>query len=361
MQIRIGSRVVSRDGPPPPLVMAEIGVNHDGSVEKGLALVEAAAWAKCHAVKFQLFETRRLISRDAELVAYQKKVDGGPADAEDLLSHLEMPAEKMEVLVRRAKELGMAVVITPFSAELVDACAQIGADAIKIASPDLVNKPLLERAAGAGGGGLPLIISTGAAELFEIERSVGWLWKWGAGERAVILQCVSSYPTAADRATLGAIAVLRGRFAEMSIGYSDHTGETVTGALAVACGACLLEKHLTLDRGAAGPDHAASLEPMEMAEYVRQAELGFKMRGAFAKTVLPEEKGVREQTRQSVAARVDLKAGMVVEREMVCVKRPGTGIPAAELESVVGKKLVRDVGADRVMRWEDFGGEGVTR
>ena len=170
----------------------------------------------------------------------------------------------MWVLIKKAQSLGMAAVVTPFSVELVNDCVEMGVDAIKLASPDLVNRPLVEELCATG---LPLIVSTGAAELTEVERTVGWLWKYGAGERSIILHCVSSYPTPAERATLAAITVLRGRFGEMPIGYSDHTTETFTAAMAVGCGACLLEKHLTLDKKEIGPDHAASLEPAEMAEY----------------------------------------------------------------------------------------------
>lgn len=347
--IRIGPKVVNRDGP--PLVMAEIGVNHDGDVEKGMRLVIAAGAATCEAVKFQLFDPLLLLSREAALVEYQEKAAGS---AEELLGGLVLTPGQMAPLVKKAKELGMAAVVTPFSPELVEACEQMGVDAIKLASPDLVNRPLVERAAESG---LPLIISTGAAELAEIERTVGWLWKGGAGERTAILHCVSSYPTAAERATLGAISVLRQRFAEMPIGYSDHTGETFTAAMAVGCGACLLEKHLTLDKKGKGPDHAASLEPAEMSEYCALARIGYAMRGPFAKQVLTEELQVRQQTRQSVVVRDDIAVGTVLRREMLTVKRPGTGIPAAEMDAVVGRKLLRGVKANSVLRWEDVDGD----
>ena len=172
----------------------------------------------------------------------------------------------------------------------------------------------------------------------------------------MVLHCVSCYPTPAERATLGAISVLRGRFPEMVVGYSDHTVETFTAAIAVGCGACVLEKHLTLDRTAKGPDHAASLEPAQMAEFCALARIGYAMRGPFAKQVLAEEREVRQQTRQSVVARSDLPAGTVLTREMLCVKRPGTGVPAAELERVVGRSLVRDVAGNSVLMWDDVGG-----
>jgi N,N'-diacetyllegionaminate synthase len=353
--VKIGNKVVERDGV--PLVMAEIGVNHDGEESRGMRLVEAAAQATCEAVKFQLFRAELLLAREAGLVAYQEKSAGS---AEELLSGLEMSVEGMTKLVKHAQALKMAAVVTPFSVELVEACVRIGVDAIKLASPDLVNLPLVEAACASG---LPLILSTGAAELAEVERTVGWLYKCGAlggadGGRAVILHCVSSYPTPAERATLGAVSVLRQRFGELPIGYSDHTVETFTAALAVGCGACLLEKHLTLDKKGAGPDHAASLEPAEMAEYCALARIGYAMRGPFAKQVLPEEKGVREQTRQSVVARADLKAGTTLTREMLCVKRPGLGIPAADLGKLVGRVLVRDVKGNCMLSWDELDGAG---
>ncbi len=347
--VQIGSKKIARDGP--PFIMAEIGVNHDGDLAKGMELVEAAAQATCDAVKFQLFRADLLLAKTAGLVDYQK---GSAASAEDLLSNLEMAAEKMGQLVARAKQLGMAAVVTPFSPELVADCVAMGVDGLKLASPDLVNKPLLEAAAATG---LPLILSTGAAELVEVERTAGWLYKLGAAERAILLHCVSSYPTDAAQATLGAISVLRARFAEMPIGYSDHTAETFTAALAVACGASVLEKHLTLDKKAKGPDHAASLEPVEMAEYCALARIGYAMRGAFEKRPQPVELEVRQQTRQSVVARDDLKAGTRLTREMLAVKRPGTGIPAADMERVIGRVLVRDVDGNSTLAWADVGEE----
>ena len=302
------------------------------------------------------------LGEEAGLVEYQKE---SAASAGELLEELEMGAAEMGLLVKRAQALGMAAVVTPFSPEVVGACVARGVDAIKLASPDLVNRPLVVAAMraerGAGGGGMPLIVSTGAAEMEEVVRTVDWLKEGGALERTVLLHCVSSYPTPAERATLGAITALRNRFPEMAIGYSDHTVETFTAAMAVGVGACLLEKHLTLDRTAKGPDHAASLEPGAMAEYCALARIGFAMRGPIAKGVLEIEKGVREQTRQSVVAKVDLRSGTILTREMLTVKRPGTGVPAAEIEKVVGRKLVRAVKGNCVVRlggyWERTGND----
>jgi sialic acid synthase SpsE len=346
--ISIGPKSVRRDGP--PLVMAEIGVNHDGDLGAARQLVDVASAMAADAVKFQLFDAELLLAREAGLVEYQKS---SAENAGDLLKPLQLSAQQMGPLVKQAQAKGMAAVVTPFSPSLVESCKAMGVDAIKLASPDLVNLPLLEAAMVTG---LPLIVSTGAAELEEIQRTVGWIDNGGAVERTVLLHCVSSYPTPAEKATLGAITALRNAFPTLAIGYSDHTEETFTAALAVCAGACFLEKHLTLDKKRKGPDHAASLDPGQFAEYSALARIGYAMRGPMVKQVQEMERGVREQTRQSVVAKSDLAAGTVLTNEMLTVKRPGTGIPAADFAAVVGRKLVRDVQANSVLRWEDLDG-----
>lgn len=342
--IEFGKMCVERDGS--PVVMAEIGVNHDGDLGVARELIEAAKGAGADAVKFQLFEAGLLLAKSAGLVAYQ---ESAAESAEGLLKPLELSAEAMRPLVAYAHELGMAALVTPFSVELVERAVGTGCDGIKLASPDLVNLPLLEAAVGTA---LPLVVSTGAASMVEIARTVGWLGK--AVKRTVLLHCVSSYPTPPELATLGAIEVLRETFATVAVGYSDHTTSTLTGALAVAGGACFLEKHLTLDRGRKGPDHAASLEPGQMGEYVKLVREAFVMRGGYEKKVLSVEEGVRLQTRQSVVLRRDVAAGEVLRLEDLTVKRPGTGIAARELRCVVGRRLKRGMSGNTVLMLSDL-------
>jgi sialic acid synthase SpsE len=344
--IPIGPKTVRRDGP--PFVMAEIGVNHDGDLQVARQLVQAAKETAADAVKFQLFDAGLLLARQAALVDYQKT---SAASADDLLKPLQLSADQMAPLIKQAQALGLAAVVTPFSPELVPACKNMNVDAIKLASPDLVNLPLLEAALATG---LPLIISTGAAELEEVHRTVAWIDNAAALDRTILLHCVSSYPTPAEKATLGAITALRHAFPTLAVGYSDHTEETVTGALAVCAGACLLEKHLTLDRKRKGPDHAASLEPSQFAEYAALARTGYAMRGPIAKHPQDLEKAVREQTRQSVVIKTTSLAGTTLTRDMLTVKRPGTGIPAAEIDAVTGKKLRREVTQNSILTWDDL-------
>ena len=345
--IEIAGRRITRDGS--PLIIAEIGVNHDGDMGVARALVEAAKHAGADAVKFQLFEADQLLAREAGLVEYQKPAAGG-GGVRELLQPLELIAGDLAALVACAKGLNMAAVVTPFSPGLVNVALACGAQAIKLASPDLVNRPLLEEAMATR---LPLILSTGAARMDEIAETLAWLGE--ARSRTVLLHCVSSYPTPPEQATLAAIRVMRTEWQDLPIGYSDHTTDTFTGALAVAAGACVLEKHLTLDRNRRGPDHAASLELPQFREYVSLAKQAYVMRGPYAKGVLDIEREVRQQTRQSVAAAKDLAAGTILRREDLTVMRPGTGIPAAGLKDLIGRKLLRQVGKAALMQFADLG------
>jgi len=342
--VKIGATEVTRDGP--PLIMAEIGVNHDGDVAVARDLIAAAAQAGAQAVKFQLFQADLLLSTAAELVDYQK---AAAASAQDLLKALELSAAQMQPLVDAAHRRGLAAVITPFSPSLVPQAAALGADALKLASPDLVNRPLLDSAIATG---LPLILSTGAATMDEVSRTAGWLGD--VLERTVVLHCVSSYPTAPEFATLGAITALRRKWPAMRVGYSDHTTLTLTGALAVAAGACLLEKHLTLDTRRPGPDHAASLDPPALADYVRLAQEAFVLRGPMVKDVQAVELPVRTQTRQSVVLTRALPAGAMLQPAHLTVKRPGTGIPAALLHDLIGRRLCCPVAANTLLRLTDL-------
>lgn len=326
-------------------IMAEIGVNHDGDPERAKDLVQAAARAGADAVKFQIFSADRLLSQDAELASYQQ---GQAASAHELLKGLELSPADFQPIRKLARQLGLAFVLTPFSPEDTTALAELEVDAVKIASPDAVN-PLLLRAAVKLER--PMIVSTGTCDLHELEPVVALLRAHAPG--GALLHCVSAYPTPLEEAALGGIGALRDRF-ELPVGYSDHTRQTFTGAWAVAAGACVLEKHLTWDISAAGPDHAASLNPQELADYValvRQVEGAL---GPRLKTVSPREADVRRVSRQSLCVRVDLPQGHRLREEDLTARRPGTGVPAAQIERVVGRTLRRELAAGALLQPDDL-------
>lgn len=328
-----------------PYVIAELGVNHDGSVERALELVDAAHTAKADAIKLQYFKTDLLMSSAAKLAAYQAAA--GESDPLSMLRRLEFSLAQMEPVVARAHAHGMHAIVTVFSTELVKDSMSLAWDAFKTASPDIIHRPLLEALVQTG---KPLIISTGAATLDEVSRALTWLGP--ARERTAILQCVSSYPTGVQHAALAGIGDLARIFAG-PVGYSDHTSLLETGAVAVAGGACILEKHLTYSTHAVGPDHAASLTGVNLAVYIRLARQAHAMMGP-GKQVQAIEQDVRRVSRQSITTTRALPAGHVITREDLTVKRPGTGMEPCMLAATVGRRLTRHVEADVPLREDDL-------
>jgi len=340
----VGTRKISADQP--PYIIAELGVNHDGSLGVAMQLVDHAKRAGADAIKLQWFEARKLLSKQAALATYQ--ADAGERDPYAMLDRLQLDAKAMAKLVDHAHANDLHAIVTVFSVELVAEAAALPWDAYKLASPDVVNRPLIDAIRTIG---KPMLLSTGAATPEEVECASEWM----ESHPFVFMQCVSSYPTPEDAAALGGIVALAQQFPDApGVGYSDHTAAIDTGALAVACGACVLEKHMTHDVKAAGPDHAASLSPDAFAKYVQAAHRAFRMVGPIDKTVLDIEREVRSLSRQSVTTTRDLPAGHTLTADDLTLKRPGTGLPAATISICVGCTLTRAVEADTQLAEADL-------
>lgn len=368
--MRIGNRDIAPEQP--PYIIAELGVNHDGDPARAMELVRLAAGAGADAIKLQLFKADLLMSKAAKLAAYQKAA--GETDPVEMLRRLELKIEDMKPCVELAHELGIHAIVSVFSVELVEAAETLAWDAYKTASPDIINRPLLEKLAGTG---KPLIVSTGASTMEEVGRMVEWLRP--VRERLAVLQCVSSYPTTFAEAELGGIVKLCEACPGLAIGYSDHTRDESTGLDAANLGATILEKHFTYSSRAVGPDHAASLEPVGLSVYVNTAKVGrmlpsmvtadtpIELREAMkfvegappgveaVKRVLPIEQDVRAVSRQSLTTTRDLPVGHVLTRADLTIKRPGTGISPFELEATIGKRLTRAIEADMPVMAGDVG------
>ncbi len=340
--IEIGNRRIATDAS--PFVIAEIGVNHDGSIDRAVELVDAAAEAGADAVKFQWFEAERLVGEGDSTAAYQRR--SGVTDQKSMLAGLELSASEMSIVVEAAREAGVASMVTVFSTELVEEARRLAWDAWKTASPDLVHRPLLEALAEDG---RPMFVSTGAADLAEVERANDWL----AGRPVAFLHCVSAYPTPEDSAGLAGVGAI-GEATGRPVGYSDHTAEETTGGLAIAAGACVLEKHLTWSRSARGPDHLASMEPEGLRSYIDFVRRAHAALGRGGKSITAIERDVRRVARQSIRAARDLDAGTVVASMDLVVKRPGDGMEPWRMSELVGRRLRRDVPSDRPIRLEDL-------
>lgn len=337
----------------PPYVIAEIGVNHDGRIDYALKLVDSAADAGADAVKLQYFEAKRLLSKASRLANYQKSA--GEKDPVEMLQRLEMPLEGMGRIIDAAHSRGLHAIVTIFSVELVAPARNLSWDAYKVGSPDIINFPLLTKLST---GNKPLILSTGAATYDEIAAAIK---QFGDA----VLHCVSAYPTPDENTHLAGIGALTKLCNNITtyqqlktkipvVGYSDHTRSIDTGALAVAAGAVLLEKHITYDRNAAGPDHSASLDKAMFRDYVQAAHRAWQMRGPDRIIVQPIEQDVLKTSRQSITTTRDLGAGHVITGDELTIKRPGTGISPALWDSLIGKTVACPIEADMPLRQEDL-------
>ncbi len=328
-EIHLANRPIAPNHP--PVVIAEAGVNHDGRIETALRLVDAAQAAGADAVKFQAFRADRLATRHAKQVAYQQTAAAADSQVE-MLRRLELSPADFARIRHHCDQAAIEFLATPFSPQDLQVLLDVGVRAIKIASPDIVNRPLLDAACRTS---LPVLLSTGASETAEIDAAVDLL-RNQAGVPLVLLHCVSSYPTDLQNANLRRIAALHARYG-CPVGYSDHTAGSATSQIAVAAGASVLEKHFTLDRTAPGPDHAFSLQPDDLAEYIRLARHAHQALGTGDLDLSEVEREVRLASRASVTAAGDIPAGTTITRDMLAARRPGTGISPWQIDEVVGR------------------------
>lgn len=330
-------------------IIAEAGVNHNGSVEMAREMVRAAQEAGADCVKFQAFRAEELVTKEAAKADYQQHCGNEGETQYEMLKRCELGEGDFRVLKNDCDNLGIDFLVTPFSPHWVKVFAAMGVDSFKIGSGNLGAVNLL---AAIGQTHLPVILSTGMSSLEEVDRSLNRLREAGCGE-AALLQCVSLYPTRLDQVNLQAIQTLRSHTGCIT-GFSDHTLDVITGALAAAAGAEILEKHFTLDKKLEGPDQTMSLTPAEFKEYVTLARQAWAARGRGEKTVLPEEKPIQAAARMSVVAKRSISRGTVLTAEMLTCKRPGTGIPSEQIQEVIGKRAATDMEADQVIQWRNL-------
>jgi len=345
--VMIGKR---RIGPGLPVfVVAEAGVNHNGRLETALALVDAAVDAGADAVKFQMFQAARLVAASAPTAKYQQD-RCGETSQRAMLSELELSDSEFARIRRHCDTRAIVFLATPFSEDDVVRLLELDVQAIKIASTDLTNDRLLTAAAATA---LPLILSTGASTAAEINAAVVQLRGLDVDGRMILLHCVSCYPTPVEAMNLRAILSLERAFA-VPCGLSDHSLGAETGGWAVAAGACVVEKHFTLDQTAAGPDHAMSLDPKQLADYVATIRAAERAMGDGNVGMQQLESEVRRVALKSVVSATTITAGTRITEGMLTLKRPGTGIPAGELAHLVDRQAIVDIPPDVVLSWDMF-------
>lgn len=330
----------------PPLVIAEVGINHEGDVEKALQMVDAAAAAGAEVLKFQCHITEK------EMVPTD--MTPGKISSErlwDIIKRCELSEAEERRVQRYCAEKGLIYLSTPFSREAADRLHDMGAPAFKIGSGECNNLPLLEHVARLG---KPIILSTGMNDLASVKRSVATIRKHGVP--LALMHCTSMYPTPYPNVRLGAVSELRAAFPELPIGLSDHSMGVWTCLGAVSLGACILEKHFTVSRSWPGPDVPISIEPAELADLIVGSRAIWQARGG-SKTVLPEEQPVIDFAYATVVSIAPIRKGEAFTRDNVWVKRPGTGaIKADRYEKVLGRRALADIPADVHLRPDQIQG-----
>jgi N,N'-diacetyllegionaminate synthase len=331
-------------------VIAEAGVNHNGSAELAVRLIEAAVAAGADAVKFQTFKAELEISASAPKATYQQTATDPDESQLEMVRALELSDEEFAKLKTHCDERGIIFLSTPFDHSSVDLLNRLGVPAFKVSSGDITNLPLIRH---MGGLGVPAILSTGMAYLEEVEEAAAVLAEARCPALA-ILHCVSNYPAAPEDTNLRAMDTLREAFG-VPVGLSDHSAGIEIAIGAVARGAAVIEKHFTLDKTLAGPDHKASLDPTELRALVTGIRKIEAALGDGVKAPRASESNTREVARRSLFLRVDLRGGQDIAPDDLIALRPAGGIPPNEIETVVGRHAVRDLAAGTMLRPADFG------
>lgn len=332
-----------KTGSSPIFIIAEAGVNHNGSLERALELVDSAAESGVDAVKFQTFTAEGLACRNAKKAAYQEKTTDDRQSQYDMLAALELDEEAHKTLIAHCKKRRITFLSSPFDLVSIDLLGRLGLELFKIPSGEITNLPYLRK---IGSLGKRVILSTGMSDIREVEAALDVLVQAGTSrDDIIVLHCNTQYPTPMADVNLKAMLSMA-RVLQVSVGYSDHTVGIEVPVAAAALGAVVLEKHFTLDRSLPGPDHKASLEPDELAAMVtavRNIELAL---GDGVKCPSASEMGNREVARKSLVAARDIQKGELLSEENLTVKRPATGLSPMFWDRVIGKKAGRNYRVD---------------
>jgi N-acetylneuraminate synthase/N,N'-diacetyllegionaminate synthase len=339
MKLKVGHKQI--DEGEPCFIIAEAGSNHNGSLEQAKKLIGAAVAAKADAVKFQIYKAETLYSKYTPEFSYLKG-----RNVYELIKDIETPREWLKELAKYCEDRDIIFLATPFDFEAVDLLDKY-VPAFKIASFEITDLELVKYVAEKG---KPMIISTGMANLGEIEDAITAIKSVG-NEDIILLHCNSLYPTPVEVVDLKAMATMKTAF-KVPVGFSDHTLGIHIPIAAVAMGACVIEKHFTLSREMKGPDHSFAIEPAELKEMVRCIREVEKAKGTGIKEKSElESEEMYIKTRRSIHAKVDILKGTKITRDMLVVKRPGYGIKPKFIDIVVGREAKKDIKEDGWITW----------
>lgn len=331
-----------------PLIIAEVGVNHNGDIDLAKELIDIAKDAGADIVKFQTFHSHEMATPTGESAQYIKRESPEAESWFKLLEELTLPDSAFGDLLDYCKKKGIIFLSTPYDNSSADLLDKIGAPMFKIASTDTNNIPFIEYVAKFG---KPMIISTGMSTLEEAQEAVEACRRVG-NNKVIIMQCTSNYPASVEAANIKVISTFRANLGVL-VGYSDHTNGELCAILAVGQGAVLFEHHFTKDKNLPGPDQKASTDPAELRRYIQAVRDAYVALGDGKKRIMPEERLTKPRMQKSLTATRNIKAGELITEEDILIRRPATGILPKRLNEVIGKKAKKNIRADRPIKESD--------
>jgi N,N'-diacetyllegionaminate synthase len=343
-EIKIKNKII---GPGhPTFIIAEIGMNHNGDVELGKKMIDAAVECGCDAAKFQIFTAEKLVTKDAR--TYGNEDGHLPDYQQEMYKKHELSKQQWSELKKHCDKKSIIFFASAWDEDNVDLLNDIGGAIFKFGAADITHLPMLEYAAKKK---KPIMLSTGMSTIDEVEEAVKTITKYN--DQLILLHCVSAYPAKAEDANMLSMLSLK-KFG-FPIGFSDHTPDVLTDTVAVALGANVIEKHFTTDKKIPGVDHHLSFNPEEMKRMVKEIRLVEKMLGSEEKIITDSEKETRMMARRSVIARVHIPKGTAISKEMLIIKRPGTGLAPKEIYNIIGKKALENIKEDELLTREMYG------
>ena len=330
-------------------IIAEAGVNHNGSLDLAYQLIDIAKDAGADVVKFQTFKAKNVVSKLADKAEYQKKTTASDKSQLKMIKKLEISFDDFIKLKKYCDKREIIFLSTPFDHQSIDFLYDL-VDIYKIPSGEIINHPYLKHIAAKN---KPIIMSTGMANLGEVEEAINTIRAINSKAKISLLHCTTNYPTPYEKVNLKAMQTLAAAF-KLPVGYSDHTLGIEVPVAAVAMGAKIIEKHFTLDKKLPGPDHKASLEPDELKEMVKAIRNVEMALGDGIKKPNKSEIEIMKVARRCLIAARDIRAGEIIKEADIAIKRPGTGILPKFKEIIIGMKLINDIRQDEPFRWENF-------
>jgi N,N'-diacetyllegionaminate synthase len=319
----------------PAYIIAEAGLNHNGDVKIAKKLVDQALNCGVDAIKFQTYISEEFLASSSEYFDFFKNVELSKKDFEEISNY--------------AKDVGLTFFSAPFDNDSVDFLDNLNVPCFKIASSDITNYPLVKKIAQKK---KPIIISTGASTINEIQNTIDWCLN-EKNDKIALLHCVVNYPTLPEETNLLAMNVMKKKF-DVPVGYSDNGESTLVDLVAVSLGATIIEKHFTLDKTMDGPDHSFSIEPPQLKILVSEIRMVESIRGKEIKSIQLSEEKIKPIVRKSITAKINLNSNDVIDSTKISIKRPSGGIEPIEYEKVLGKKVKNSILKDKIIQWQDL-------